>query len=154
MKTIATTLCIVHKHPKILLGMKKRGFGMGKWNGFGGKVEIETIEDNIKREIKEECGIEIGKMEKIGVVDFEFQGDPQIIQVHLFRANDFSGEPRETEEMRPQWFNVDEIPFAEMLPDEVFWMPLFLRGKKFKGKFLFGDSNDILKRELEEVKEL
>lgn len=23
----------------ILLGYKKRGFGMGKWNGMGGKVE-------------------------------------------------------------------------------------------------------------------
>lgn len=23
---------------EILLGMKKRGFGCGKWNGFGGKV--------------------------------------------------------------------------------------------------------------------
>ena len=23
----------------ILLGMKKRGFGVGKYNGFGGKVE-------------------------------------------------------------------------------------------------------------------
>lgn len=28
----------------ILLGLKKRGFGEGKWNGFGGKVEPgETI---------------------------------------------------------------------------------------------------------------
>ncbi len=24
---------------KMLLGMKKRGLGEGKWNGFGGKVE-------------------------------------------------------------------------------------------------------------------
>ena len=23
---------------EVLLGMKKRGFGTGKWNGFGGKV--------------------------------------------------------------------------------------------------------------------
>jgi hypothetical protein len=33
------TLCIVHQNDKVLLGMKKRGFGMGRWNGFGGKVE-------------------------------------------------------------------------------------------------------------------
>ena len=24
---------------QILLGLKKRGFGEGKWNGFGGKVQ-------------------------------------------------------------------------------------------------------------------
>jgi hypothetical protein len=28
------TLCIIHKNSKILLGMKKRGFGVGFWNGL------------------------------------------------------------------------------------------------------------------------
>ena len=38
--------------------MKKRGFGMGKWNGFGGKVELnETIYNAAERELKEECNI-------------------------------------------------------------------------------------------------
>lgn len=54
------TLCIIHQHPKILLGMKKRGFGAGRWNGFGGKVSAaETIEDAARREIREEAGIEV-----------------------------------------------------------------------------------------------
>ncbi len=31
---------------EICLAMKKRGFGMGRWNGVGGKVEKgEAIED-------------------------------------------------------------------------------------------------------------
>ena len=39
------TLLFVRKDDEILLGMKKRGFGTGKWNGFGGKIEAgETIE--------------------------------------------------------------------------------------------------------------
>jgi 8-oxo-dGTP diphosphatase/2-hydroxy-dATP diphosphatase len=38
--------------------MKKRGFGKGKWNGFGGKVEEgECIEDSAIRELEEECGL-------------------------------------------------------------------------------------------------
>ena len=38
------TLMLVVKDGRVLLGEKKRGFGMGKWNGFGGKVEAgETI---------------------------------------------------------------------------------------------------------------
>jgi len=54
------TLCIIHQHPKILLGMKKRGHGEGKWNGFGGKVEEgETIEEATRRETKEESGVEV-----------------------------------------------------------------------------------------------
>ena len=44
------TLAFVRRSGDILLGYKKRGFGAGKWNGFGGKVEIgETIEDAAKR---------------------------------------------------------------------------------------------------------
>ena len=35
---------------EILLGMKKRGFAAGKWDGFGGKVEgNESNEDAAKR---------------------------------------------------------------------------------------------------------
>ena len=32
-------LCFVYDEQRILLGMKKRGFGEWKWNGFGGKLE-------------------------------------------------------------------------------------------------------------------
>ena len=35
---------------RILLGLKKRGFGEGWWNGFGGKINHnETIEEAAKR---------------------------------------------------------------------------------------------------------
>ena len=38
------TLVYIRDEENILLGLKKRGFGTGKWNGFGGKVEpSETI---------------------------------------------------------------------------------------------------------------
>lgn len=149
------TLCIVHQHPKILLGMKKRGFGAGRWNGFGGKVASgETIEGAAKREVSEEAQIKVGELEKKGILEFEFQGNPEILEVHIFRADDFSGAPAESEEMKPQWFNVAEIPLDKMWPDDRHWLPLFLAGKKFRGKFLFGDSDIILNQELAEVEEI
>ena len=38
------TLVLIREPTRVLLGMKKRGFGQGRWNGFGGKVEKgETI---------------------------------------------------------------------------------------------------------------
>jgi 8-oxo-dGTP diphosphatase/2-hydroxy-dATP diphosphatase len=38
------TLVLVLKKSQILLGLKKRGLGVGKWNGFGGKIESqETV---------------------------------------------------------------------------------------------------------------
>ncbi|MFA6295228.1 MAG: NUDIX domain-containing protein [Candidatus Paceibacterota bacterium] len=132
------TLCIVTKDEKILLGMKKRGFGAGRWNGFGGKVEIgEEIEEAARRELEEESGIISSSIRKAGIIDFEFQNDSKILEVHIFHTDVFVGEPIETEEMRPQWFNKDVIPFNEMWSDDIHWLPILLKGKKFKGKFLF-----------------
>lgn len=137
--------------------MKKRGFGVGRWNGFGGKVEMtETIEDAAKRELQEEAGIKVKHLDKVGVIDFEFKGNPEIIEVNIFKSDNFLGEPTESEEMKPQWFDISEIPFKEMWPDDIYWMPLFLADKKFKGKFLFGKEkdNNILEKELIEVQEI
>lgn len=149
------TLCIVYQHPRVLLGMKKRGFGAGRWNGFGGKMKDgETMVESLHREILEEAGIEVVAPEKLGIIEFEFQGNPEILEVHIFRATKFIGEPVEGEEMKPQWFSVDEIPFKEMWPDDIYWIPLFLAGKKFRGRFLFGESDTILEQELTEVQEI
>lgn len=160
MKKKVLTLCIIHKpfgddqdqHPKVLLGMKKRGFGAGRWNGFGGKVEQgESVEDAAKREILEEAGIKVANIEKMGEVGFEFKGDPMVLQVHIFKAGHFEGEPIESDEMKPRWFHIDEIPFDQMWPDDKYWLPLFLEGKKFKGKFVFEGQDKILEHELVEV---
>lgn len=149
------TLCLVHQPPKILLGMKKKGFGMGRWNGFGGKVEDgERIEDATKREIWEEAEIKVEEIEKVGEMLFEYVegAEKDIVEVHLYRAEKFSGTPQETEEMKPQWFLESELPLDQMWPDDKFWMPLFLAGKKFKGKFLFDGHDKIIKYKLEEIK--
>ena len=146
------TLCIIHQHPNILLGMKKRGFGAGRWNGFGGKVAAgETIENAARRELEEEAGIRVENLYKVGIIEYEFKGNPEILQVHFFKSDDFLGEIKESEEMRPQWFHIDEIPFKEMWPDDIHWIPLFLSGKKFKGKFLLGESDVILEQDFSEV---
>ena len=49
-KAKVLSLVFVLDRGKILLGFKKRGFGSGWWNGFGGKVnQGETIEDGARR---------------------------------------------------------------------------------------------------------
>ncbi len=153
MKKKILTLCIIHQHPKILLGMKKRGHGEGKWNGFGGKVEEgETIEEAARRETKEESGVEINEINKLGIVEFCYQDGSGNMEVHIFRAKEFAGNPAESGEMKPKWFRVDEIPYDQMWPDDKYWLPLFLKGKNFKGKFLFNDLNEIMDYSLLEVK--
>lgn len=158
------TLLVVHQNGKVLLGMKKHGFGMGKWNGFGGKVEKgEAIEDAAKREIFEEAGIAVPSVEKLGVLEFSWKSEKvisvesfgtesKLLEVHVFKATGFSGEPKETNEMKPQWFGEKEIPYENMWADDKFWFPLVLAGKKFTGKFVFDENDQVAEYKLSEVK--
>ncbi|MCH8049084.1 8-oxo-dGTP diphosphatase, partial [Patescibacteria group bacterium] len=146
------TLCIVHEKDKILLGMKKRGFGKGKWNGFGGKVKKgEDIEKAMKRDLQEEAGIISSDFEKRGILKFTYKDEGALHETHVFCVKTFTGEPVETEEMKPQWFLKEEVPFESMWPDDKHWFPLFLRGKQFEGSFWFDDKKDIIDYTLKEV---
>lgn len=152
------TLCIPIKDNHILLGMKKRGFGSGRWNGFGGKVEEgETIEQAALRELDEEVGIKDGQLHKAGIVEFSFENDGKTLHVHIFTLVHFSDKPIETEEMKPQWFSFDEIPYSQMWSGDEYWLPLLLQGALFEGAFVFDRPSDaeysakILSKKLEEV---
>ncbi|XP_026113502.1 oxidized purine nucleoside triphosphate hydrolase [Carassius auratus] len=149
------TLVLVVQPGRVLLGMKKRGFGAGKWNGFGGKVQPgETIEQAARRELLEESGLIVDTLHKIGNIKFEFIGETELLDVHVFRADAYKGEPTESDEMRPQWFDTDKIPFGQMWADDVLWFPLMLQKKKFLGYFKFHGHDVIVEQKLEEVEDV
>ncbi|XP_077980487.1 oxidized purine nucleoside triphosphate hydrolase-like [Glandiceps talaboti] len=105
------TLVFVREQSRLLLGLKKRGFGKGKWNGFGGKLQAnETIDQAAVRELEEECGIVANRLDKVALIDFEFQNDPVIFEVHVYKTDSYHGKITESEEMLPQWFDLDAIP--------------------------------------------
>ncbi len=154
MKNIQT-LCLIIKDSKILLGFKKVGLGAGRWNGFGGKVELgEQIEEGAKRELKEEAGIEAGDLKKNGILEFEFKNNPEILEVHIFKIDNFSGEPKESDEMMPKWFHIAEMPYDKMWKSDAMWLPIFLRGEKFRGKFSYDDSHNLIDGDLSIVENL
>ncbi len=154
------TLCLVigKGKNKILLGMKKRGFGQGKYNGFGGKVkENETIEQAALREFQEESELktDLGSLKKVAEMDFFFPHEPRFDQtVHTFLVEKWAGEPRETEEMAFEWFDMDKIPYSKMWDDDKYWLPKVIDGKILKAKFVFrleGNEHVNDKQEIKEV---
>ena len=148
-----TTLCLLVREGEILLAMKKRGFGTGKWNGYGGKPHPgEDLETAAVRETAEEIGVTIDKdnLIKLGRLEFYFDGNPDWNQeVNLFRVEKWTGEPGESDEMRPQWFPIAAIPFEQMWLEDKYWMPKFLASQKFEGEFFYNkDGTAINKFEL------
>lgn len=110
----------------VLLGMKKRGFGADWWNGFGGKLDPgETYKIGAARETFEECGIRTNALKLAGRLLFYFEDEPQIVSA-VYVCNDFTGEPHETEEMRPQWFAPGELPLDQMWGGDKYWIPSVL----------------------------
>jgi len=134
---------------EILLGMKKIGFGKDKFNGFGGKVENnETVEEAAIRELFEESKIKtkLENIEKMAKLNFVFPSKPEWNQkVHVFLVKNWEGEPEETDEMKPFWVNMNEIPFERMWKDDKHWLPLVLENKKIKANFIFKEDNENIK---------
>ena len=137
--------------------MKKRGFGVGKLNGVGGKVEEgESIENALLRETREEVNVEIKEFEKVAVIDFYFK-DNSVNKdfnqkAHVFIAYKWEGEPTESEEMAPQWVDINMLPLEKMWSDDRYWLPEILSGKKLMAWFLFNNENNIAEMKIKEVK--
>ena len=126
----STLIILTNIHErKLLLGKKLRGFGTGKYNGFGGRLERgETPAQCAQRELMEEAnlGVDLEHFEKgsVGTLSFTFQDRKDMeMLVHLFHVNvhfnnvplnderNFKGviiDPdtiRPCDEMIPEWFD-------------------------------------------------
>lgn len=141
------TLLFLRKDDQILLAMKKRGFGAGRWNGVGGKVDQgETIEQAMVRECQEEIGVTPTTFEKVAHLDFvnDATDEPWTQDVHVYIATAWESQPTESEEMAPKWYGLHEIPYNEMWQDDQMWLPLVLRGQKVACRFDFDRHDNII----------
>ncbi|KAF7796136.1 hypothetical protein EIP86_007309 [Pleurotus ostreatoroseus] len=146
------TNAFIVQNGKILLGYKKRGFGQGIWNGFGGKVEPqETTAQAAARELKEEAGID-APLKHCGTLFFTLEGVEYAFHIELFVANKYTGVITESDEMRPEWYSTGQepvdpelppIPYDKMWADDIVWMPLLLAERPFVGRADFTANNTM-----------
>ena len=149
LKHATLTFFVDKTQQRVLLGMKRRGFGTGKWNGYGGKILYdETPIQAAIRETKEECGIEVlpKHLRKMGELTFLMPHHAMGTQlVHVYVCDQWKGEPIESDEMTPHWYSLDQLPLHQMWEDDKYWLPHILSGKPVTATLLFNNDNETLK---------
>ncbi len=139
-KAEVQTLVYFLRRGKVLLIEKKRGLGKGFFNGVGGKVhKNESVEQAALRECEEEICALPKKLHWQGLLEFinYKKREIEMIYVHVFLCKKWKGKVKETEEAKPFWFKLSEIPWDKMWEDDKFWLPYVLRGKKIFASFKF-----------------
>jgi 8-oxo-dGTP pyrophosphatase MutT (NUDIX family) len=110
------TLVMPREPGRVLLGLKKRGFGAGFFNGFGGKVEPSDacVASAAARELQEESGLEAphGALRRCGTLVFHFDDQPRPWRVAVYDVRAWRGAPEESDEMAPRWFDEADIPYG------------------------------------------
>ncbi len=156
-QTIRAVLCYIQRPTdgKYLLLLKAKGkFGEGFWNAPGGKIESsESEEEATKREVLEETGLAVSDLKIAGKLEFYFgegKRRPDWTAV-VFKTDRFSGRLKERgDEGVLGWFDKDKLPMNQMWEDDRYWLPLLIRGVRFRGRFEFtADSKRLVKYELE-----
>jgi 8-oxo-dGTP pyrophosphatase MutT (NUDIX family) len=152
------TLCFLVRQDEVLLAFKKRGFGVGLWNGVGGKVqEGESLALAARREAFEEIGVHVSVAEEVALLHFYFPQDPEKQDwnqdVHVFLVKEWLGEPKETEEMRPKWFKSYRLGYLSMWADDKYWLPRVLDGERVEGWFAFDADNNVIAHKVANVEE-
>jgi 8-oxo-dGTP diphosphatase len=152
----STSLCLLTRTradgtPEVLLGHKRAGFGRGKIVGIGGHIEPgESPEEAAAREVKEEVDLHVtpDALAQVGYVAFRFPDRPAWdMDVSIFRCADWSGEPTESDEIRPEWFPVSALPFDRMWDDSKRWLPRVLAGERLRASFTYAADNETVAAE-------
>lgn len=125
-----TTLCYVLRGNEVLMlhrVKKKNDINKDKWIGIGGKFEaLESPDECLLREAKEETGLTLTSYACRGVVTFLTENPEEGEYMYLFTADGFEGDIIECNEGDLQWVSrefLDDLPKWE--GDKIFLDLLF-----------------------------
>lgn len=121
---------------------------LGKYNGLGGKLEpLEDVVAGMRREIREEAGIECNELELRGTVNWPgFGKNGEDWLGFIFRITAFTGTPPERNpEGTLEWVDVERVPDLPMWEGDQFFLPLVFdpNGKQFHGVMPYRDGKPI-----------
>lgn len=110
-----TVLCLLEDGGRVLLQNRVKA----DWRGYalpGGHVEAgESFVDAVRREMKEETGLEIEDPKLVGVKQFPIEDGRYLVL--LFKATKWSGQLTASEEGSVEWVPYDRLPERKTVDD-------------------------------------
>ena len=150
---LTTLIYLFNPQWQILLCAKKKTWwkftaALGKRNGAWGKVhEWETFLQSVVRELREETWIDLPEeaFEHRGINTFYYENKPERDQeCHVFVTSNFTWDAKESEELIPQRFNVDKLPYKRMRINDAIWLPPMLAGEYVEHVFYFNEDGSTI----------
>jgi 8-oxo-dGTP diphosphatase len=141
------TLAYLEKDGKILMMHRNKreiDIHKGKWNGLGGKMEAgESPEECIIREVEEESGYRIRKLDFAGILTFPlFGGDYWI--VFVYTSEDFAGELKGCNEGDLEWVDKEKVKDLNLWDGDRIFLEWVFAKKRFSAKFEY-EADKLLK---------
>ena len=102
-------IMLVRRGDELLLARSPH-FPPGMYSALAGFVEAgESIEDTIRREVREEVGVEVGEVRYFGSQPWPFPNSLMIGFIAEYAGGELKiGEPEEIEDAR--WYRLDDLP--------------------------------------------
>lgn len=132
---VAAGVLILDQENRVLLQLRSDN---GKWGRPGGFMEMgETIEETARREVYEETGLTLGKLDFFGIYsgpNYESilaNGDQVALVKIIFTCQDYHGtlDKENEESLELEFFSVDNLPENIYPPQKIEFIDL-LSGKE------------------------
>jgi len=141
---ILATLCYVQEDQRTLMmhRINKEGdIHRGKWNGLGGKFENgESPEDCVRREVREEAGIQVEALDMHGILTFPQFAEEQDWYVFVFTCEDFAGTPNEeSSEGKLEWIPNEDLLELNLWEGDKHFLRWMTSSQFFSGTFCYED---------------
>ena len=110
-----TNVCLLHRDGKYLLQDRVSS----DWHGYalpGGHVEPnESIVESVRREMKEETGLDVINPRLCGIKQFPKNGGRYL--VFLFEATEYTGVLRSSDEGEMRWLSREQLKSVKTVDD-------------------------------------
>lgn len=109
-KRLEVTAAVIWRDGRLLITQRRKGTPLGGfWEFPGGKREAgETLESCLKRELREELGIEVSVGRELETVPYDY--DTQRVLLHFFECTLLEGTPRPLGCQDLLWVPPGELP--------------------------------------------